>query len=131
MSQENLDALKAGYEAFSRGDIDAAFANFADDIVWEGTNDKVPAGGTYRGLDAVKGEWLKDVAESFEEFTVTPEEFVEGGDVIVMIGEGHAKLKNGATVDGDVCHVWRFSGDKVTAAKFFGDSAAVLEAMQS
>lgn len=37
MSQENVDALRQGYEAFARGDLDAAFQNFADDIVWRGT----------------------------------------------------------------------------------------------
>lgn len=131
MSQEHVDALKDGYEAFSAGDIDRAFENFDDGIVWEGPSDSVPTGGTYRGLDAVKAEWLREVGENFEEFTVTPEEFIDGGDVVVVLGKGHAKVKNGQTVDNDVAHVWRYEGDKIVAGKFFGDSAALLQALES
>ena len=37
MSQ-NVETLQAGYEAFARGDLEAAMENFQDDIRWENPN---------------------------------------------------------------------------------------------
>lgn len=130
MSQENVDLAKQGYDAFGRGDIETAFANFDDGIEWRGVSEDVPAGGTYSGRDAVSGEWLKNVGENFDEFTVSPEEFLDAGDHVVVTGQAHAKLKNGATVDGEFCHVWEYRNGKAVKARFWGDSAALLKATQ-
>ena len=51
----NTDALKQGYEAFGRGDLDGATQNFADDIRWENPEaPQVPNNGTTEGKDNVK-----------------------------------------------------------------------------
>ena len=46
---DKTQVLKDGYEAFARGEIEAATQNFADDIRWEGPNtDRIPGSGTYQ-----------------------------------------------------------------------------------
>jgi ketosteroid isomerase-like protein len=130
MSQENVDALREGYDAYNRGDLDTAFANFDENILWKGGSDLVPGGGEYQGVDQIRNEWLKEIAENFEEFSVTPSEFLDAGDHVVVLGRGHAKLKNGQTSDADVCHVWKYSGEKIVEGRFFGDSASILKAME-
>ena len=130
MSQENVDALKQGYEAFASGDIDGAFANFADDIVWKGTGDSVPAGGTYNGIDAVKNQWLPEFAANYQDFRQNVEELIDAGDCVIGLGTSRSTV-GGQEIKTDFCHVWKYNADgKVVEAQFFTDTAQTLQALQ-
>jgi uncharacterized protein len=129
MSQENVDALRQGYEAFERGDIDAAFENFADDIVWRGTGESVPGGGTYHGVDEIRNKWLPEFAANYQDFRQSAEETLDCGDYVVVLGTSRATV-GGQEIKAPFCHVWKYSGDKVVEATFYGDSAEVLQALQ-
>jgi uncharacterized protein len=129
MSKENVKALSQGYDAFARGDIDAAFANFADDIVWRSTGESVPGGGTYHGVDEIRNKWLPEFGATYQNFRQSPAETLDCGDHVVVLGTSRATV-GGQEIKADFCHVWKFSGDKVVEASFFGDSAQVLQALQ-
>ena len=129
MSQENVQALREGYEAFGRGDIDAAFATFADDIVWKGNSDLVPAGGTYHGIDEIKSKWLPEFGANFQDFRQEIQEVIDAGEYVIVLGTSRATVA-GQQIKDSFCHVWKFSGDKATEATFFGDNAQVLQALQ-
>ena len=47
------------------------------------------------------------VPANFEEFRATPEQFIDAGDHVVVIGIFHDKAKSGATVDAPFVHVQR------------------------
>ena len=129
MSQENVDALQKGYEAFGKGDIDAAFANFADDIVWKGVGDSVPGGGTYNGIDEVKNKWLPEFAATYQDFRQSADELLDCGDYVIALGTSRATVA-GEEIKARFCHVWKYSGDKVVEASFFGDTAQAFQALQ-
>ena len=129
MSQENLDALRGGYEAFASGDIDAAFANFADDIVWRGTGELVPGGGTYNGIDEVKNKWLPEFAANYQDFRQSVDELLDCGDYVIALGTSRATVA-GQEIKAAFCHVWKYSGGKVVEASFFGDTAQAFQALQ-
>jgi uncharacterized protein len=129
MSKENVDALGQGYEAFDRGDFDAAFATFADDIVWRGAGESVPGGGTYHGVDEIRGKWLPEFAATYQGFRMSPAETLDCGDYVVVLGTSRATV-GGQEIKAPFCHVWKYSGGKVVEATFFGDSAQVLQALQ-
>jgi ketosteroid isomerase-like protein len=130
MSQENVEALRNGYEAFSSGNIDAAFENFADDIVWKGTGELVPGGGTYNGIDEVKNKWLPEFAATFQDFSQSVDEILDCGDYVIGLGTSRATVA-GQEIEGSFCHVWKYSGDKIVEATFFGDTAPAYKALQS
>jgi ketosteroid isomerase-like protein len=130
MSQENVDALRNGYEAFSSGNIDAAFENFADDIVWKGTGELVPGGGTYNGIDEIKNKWLPEFAATFQDFSQSVDEILDCGDYVIGLGTSRGTVA-GQEIEGPFCHVWKYSGDKVVEATFFGDTAPVYKALES
>src|SRR5687768_14449974 len=97
MSQ-NSDALKGGYDAFNRGDVDGVAAIFADDIRWEGPNtDGTPMSGTNEGKDSVL-QAVGRIGDDFESFTSTPDEMIEEGDTIVVLSHVEAKTKSGNEV---------------------------------
>jgi ketosteroid isomerase-like protein len=52
MAYPNVDLLRGDYDAFSKGDMDAIRATFADDIVAHIAGHS-PIAGNYRGSDAV------------------------------------------------------------------------------
>jgi ketosteroid isomerase-like protein len=54
MAEDNAALIKGGYDAFSRGDIPAAFAVFAEDIHWH-VPGRGPLSGDYRGHAEVGG----------------------------------------------------------------------------
>lgn len=129
MSQENVDALREGYEGFSRGDVDAAFENFADDIVWRSIGESVPAGGTYNGIEEVRDKWLPEFAANYQDFSQSVDELLDCGDTVVALGTSQANV-GGQQIDEPFCHIWKYSGDKLVEATFFGDTAQTLQALE-
>jgi uncharacterized protein len=130
MSQENVDALQKGYEAFGNGDIDGAFENFSDDIVWKGVGESVPAGGTYHGIDEVRNKWLAEFAANYQDFRQTVDELIDAGDCVIGLGTARSTI-GGEEIKTAFCHVWKYNSDgKVTEAQFFSDTGLTLQALQ-
>jgi uncharacterized protein len=126
----NSDTLKQGYEAFGRGDLDGATENFADDIRWENPEaPQMPNNGVNQGRDAVK-QLFADLDNYWESFTITPDEFIESGDTVVVLSHSEAKGKDaGKEVKLPWVHVWRFSGGKVTEVQALTDTALAADAL--
>ena len=129
MSKENVEALRQGYEAFDRGDFDTAFATFADDVVWRSTGESVPGGGTYHGVDEIRNKWLPEFGATYQDFRQSATETLDCGDHVVVLGTSRATV-GGQEIKAPFCHVWKYSGDKVVEATFFGDTAQAFQALQ-
>ena len=129
MSQENVETLRKGYEAFGKGDIDAAFENFSDDIVWKGLGDSVPGGGTYNGKDEVKNQWLPEFAANYQDFRQDIEELIDAGDWVIVLGTSRATV-GGQEIKSPFAHIWKYADGKAIEARFFGDTAQTLQALQ-
>ena len=86
----NADTVKNGWDAFARGDMDAATATTSDsaEIV---VPESLPWGGTYTGPDGFK-EMIGKFLSNFDEVRPAPQEFIEadGGRVLVTVsGDRH------------------------------------------
>ena len=126
----NTDTLKQGYEAFGRGDLDGAIANFADDIRWENPEaPQIPNNGVTEGKDAVK-QLFAELGNYWESFRIVPDEFIESGDTVVVLSHSESKGKDtGKEVKLPWVHIWRFSGDKVTEVQALTDTALDADAL--
>ena len=126
----NTDTLRQGYEAFGRGDLDGATANFADDIRWENPEaPQLPQNGVHEGKDAVK-QLFAELGEYWESFEIHPDEFHEDGDTVVVLSHSHSKAKEtGKEVKLPWVHVWKFSGDEVKEVQALTDTAMVADAL--
>jgi uncharacterized protein len=112
--EQNLEQTKQAYAAFAAGDVEAASADLADDIVWTVPgNSKVS--GTYRGKDEVIGFWMALAEKSF---TTTPEHFYADDERVVVLtkttADGH---------DSDSVDVLSFRDGKVVKFQNAGDTA--------
>ncbi|MGQ0575279.1 MAG: nuclear transport factor 2 family protein [Pseudonocardia sp.] len=105
-TQSNLATVQGAYDAFGRGDIPAVLAVMAPDIEW------IEAAGPYRGryvgLQQVAEEVFGRIPADWSEFAVTPDEFLEAGDVIVVLGRFTGTAAGtGASMSSRFAHVIR------------------------
>jgi ketosteroid isomerase-like protein len=104
-----IDALRRTYEAFNRGDFDAAVEIAHPEIEF------VPPGGqaSLRGAVAVRA-WMEP--DAFEEQRIEPLDFrVEGNKVLVR---QHAQARgagSGINLDLEAWAVWTFDDDLLAA----------------
>jgi ketosteroid isomerase-like protein len=128
---ENVDALKKGFDGFNQGDADAVAAVFHDEIRWEGPNtQEVPGGGTTEGKDKVM-EMLGGIQEDWDEFQATPDEFIDAGDTVIVLGHLTGKHKDsGNEIKTPFVHVWRMDDAKGKRVQTLVDTHELLEAMQ-
>jgi len=128
----NADTLRQGYEAFARGDLDGATENFADDVRWENPEaPQVPNNGVTQGKDAVK-QIFAELGNYWESFSITPDEFIESGDTVVVLSHSESKGKNtGKEVKLPWVHVWRFRDGKVADVQALTDTALAADAIGS
>jgi ketosteroid isomerase-like protein len=126
----NVDTLKQGYEAFGQGDLDGATENFSDDIRWENPEaPQVPNSGVTTGKEDVKGLFAS-LGDYWSSFALTPDEFVDGGDTVVVLSHVEATAKEtGDSVKLPFVHVWRFSDGKATEVQALTDTAMAADAL--
>ena len=126
----NTELARRSYDAFERGDLDAVVGDMHEEIVWEQAQG-LPHGGVYRGLDEVRraifdpleGEW-------WDEFHAVPDEFLEAGESIVVLGRYTGVAKGTAKpLDVPYLHVWTFRDGKAVRFRQFLDTAGWVEAL--
>lgn len=82
MSAENLEIIRAWYEAFNRGDMDAVLASLTEDFEM-----RVPAyavdGISYLGRDGYEA-WYEGLKESWSSARVTPVVVAHDGQHVVL-----------------------------------------------
>ena len=124
----NVDTARAAYEAFSSGDMDALREMFAEDAEWV-TSDELPLGGRTSGRDAIM-ENFSQIPNYWSEFSVEPDQFIDGGDDVVVHGMQHG-TGDGGSFDAPFLHLMHFEDGKLTRGEFDADSAKALKALGS
>jgi ketosteroid isomerase-like protein len=129
MSQENVEIVKAAYEAFARGGLDPWLEHFADDVEWrsiEGAPDDV---GPIHGKDALRA-WLQDWIDMFDGFWMEPIQLIDAGDDTVVAVErfgGRAKL-SGVETDQTETEVFTIRDGKIAQGREYATRHDALEA---
>ena len=120
-----LETIKAGYAAFGRNDPSVLFAAMDPAIQWnEAEGVPLADRNPYVGPQAVGEGVFARLLAAIDNFTVTPETFVDGGDHVVVLGRYRGTMKNGgATLDAQFCHVFRCHGDKIVTFQQYTDTA--------
>lgn len=125
MSQDDVKTIEGTYDSFGRGDIPGVLSAFTSDIEWvEADGTGLPFAGTHRGPEAVATKVFSTVPENWDDFTVTPERFIDGGDAVVVISRFKGKGKAGTPLDVQSAQVFEMRGGKIARMQHFTDSAA-------
>jgi ketosteroid isomerase-like protein len=125
MSQENVEIVRGGFDAFQEGNLSRMLDLMADDLV---TYRAEPDGATYHGregfLDAT-ADWTED----FSEWLVIPEDYIDAGDrVLVRVRQMARGEASGIPVEGEFWFVFELRGKRIVKLSFYLRRAEALEA---
>ncbi|WP_214316847.1 nuclear transport factor 2 family protein [Nonomuraea sediminis] len=126
---KNLDAVRASYAASDSGDVKGILAPLAPDAQWTEMAG-FPYAGTYTGPQEVLDHVFARLGSEWDGYRADPEEFVDGGDVIVVIGTYSGTYRaTGRHMRARFTHVWHLEDGLARRFEQFTDTALVREAL--
>jgi uncharacterized protein len=126
----NVELIQGLYEAFGRGDIESVLDRLHPDIEWvEPELEALPYSGTHRGFESVVNDVLGLMPQTWETVELGPEVWIDGGDIVGVVGTYNARGKGGRDGSWRFAHVWNLSGGKVIRVESFFDTLAVLRTL--
>lgn len=129
MSQRDIEVVLAAYEAFNRGDMDAAMVAFAPEIEWNGPA-ILPDAQVYHGHEGVRQFWT-NWRESFEDFRVEIEEFIDAGEQVVAMTRVTGRGRDsGIVVDTpSFAQIWTLSEGRAVRVVMLPNRREALESV--
>jgi ketosteroid isomerase-like protein len=127
LTAANVELVRAGWDAFVRGDLEGARARVHPEVVTFRAP-PLPDARTYHGVDGLLqayADWTID----FVEFEMTPGKFMAVGDrVVVEICQRARGQASGALVMGRFWFVYTVAGGMVIRQDMFKSKRQALEA---
>jgi ketosteroid isomerase-like protein len=125
-----VDIVRRSYEAFARDDLDGVMADMHPEIEWHQAQG-LPHGGFYRGLDEVRRNVFDPLHEEWwEEFSADPEEFIDAGAHVIVLGRYVGRAKGtGRQLDVPYAHLWTLREGKAVCFRQFLDTRGWVEAL--
>ncbi len=128
MSQGTVEIVRAGYDAFNRGDIDAILATLDPAIEWWPAADE-PITEPYRGHDGYRAlvgeirEYVPDLQAEIEEV------FAIGDQVVTCLRFFGRGRDSGIAVEIRETNVARFRDGKIVEVREYREKAEALAAV--
>jgi uncharacterized protein len=124
----HTDVVRQGYDAFNRGDVEAALEVLHPEVEWHTYIVPGPGGGVYHGHDGVRELWA-EARRIFGDFRNVPEEIFDVGDaVIAHVSVEGVGARSGAAVQARIAHLYTFRDGKILTVRSFSDHEEALRA---
>jgi ketosteroid isomerase-like protein len=130
MSQENVEIVRRGWEAFIRRDLDALLALCDPAVEWDTTNfEGWPEDGVYRGQAAVR-RFMEDWLGSWDRYEAGVEEYLDDGrdSVVVLCWQQGFGPGSDAPVHMDFAQICTVTDGLVCRIAAWSDREEALEA---
>jgi ketosteroid isomerase-like protein len=128
MSQENVEMVRRAFQAYDRGDIDRALADFAPDCEYFATGAIPGRSGVFRGPEGYK-EFFGWLRGEFDEARVDIDELIDAGESVVVAATIRGRGKqSGAPASWNIWQVWTVQNGKFVRGRGFTNRAEALEA---
>ena len=124
MSQQDVDTLRRAYDAFNRGDVPAVLEVFDPQMEWHEPGGGRAPRGIFRGPQSVGQDVFATVPQNFEEFQAAPEQFIDAGEDVVVVGRFRGRSKSGQQMDLPFVHVFTMRGGKAAAFHNYPEAAS-------
>ncbi len=107
------------FDAFNRGDFEAAFADVHEDVDWGEPPDMPDTGGAYHGHEGLARGFSRFLG-AWEALRVDLIEVIEHGERVVVLTHWHGRSKGtGIEVDQKVAQVYELRDGKVAKVRQF------------
>jgi ketosteroid isomerase-like protein len=128
MSRENVEVMRRAFEAYNRGDVDAAVAYLAPECEYHATGALPGFRGISRGREGYKRfvSWLR---AEFDDARIDVRELVDAGDHVLasLTLRGRGK-RSGAETSWDIWQVWTLQDGKAVRGEGFTNREDALKA---
>jgi uncharacterized protein len=129
MSQENVEIVRSGYEAFARGDIEGVLGIMDPEVDWAPALGPLLGVGPVRGREALSRFLTEDIPSGFDDFESRPLSIEDLGDSVLVhtrfVGRGRA---SGVPVSLEAFSLITLRDGKTVSYRDFETRAAALEA---
>ena len=127
MSQENVEIVRRGVDAFNRRDLAAIIRDFDQDGEWV-EDHRYPGAGTFRGPSGVE-QSIRKWWDAWGEIRMDLDETIDLGDRVVLAGRVRARGHDSdVTVEAPFGGVYEFRERKVVRVQVLGSRDEALEA---
>jgi ketosteroid isomerase-like protein len=127
MSQQNVEALKRGVEAYNQRDIEPFMDLFHPEAEWYPFTAQVEGDEAYHGHEGLR-QWIANTNATFEESEASIDEIRGEGDIVLALGHLHARFRSGVTLDSEIGWVVRFRDGLAVWGRTYESHAQALEA---
>jgi uncharacterized protein len=131
MSHENVQVVRGIYEALAEGDVPAVLEQMDQSIEWNEAENFVYADlNPYVGPQAILDGLFTRLGSEWEGFTVAPEEFLDAGDRVVVLGTYSGMYKaTGRDVRAQFAHIWGVREGRVESFQQYTDTKQFADAV--
>jgi len=129
MSQENVEIVRRGFDAFNARDVDELVSLSAEDCEWRPFRAQLE-GNVYRGHEGVR-QFLRDMDEDWAAFRIDPLEFHDRGERVAVIGRVSALGRDSSLeIDSIAGFVHELDQGRIRRVSSHSDAKAALEAFE-
>lgn len=131
MSQQNMEVICGIYESLSKGDVSAVLGQMHKDIEWREAENFIYADrNPYVGPQAVLEGVFMRLASEWADFTVIPEEWLDAGNHIVVLGSYTGRHKeSGREVRAQFAHIWGVTHGRAVRFQQYTDTKQFADAI--
>jgi ketosteroid isomerase-like protein len=130
MSQENVEIVRAAFEAFLEGDQEKTAQLVDPALEFHGTIGGLQEGQIAHGQSEIDQKFEAEDLEAWEERRLEPEEFIDAGDdVVVLLHEYRRGKGSGVELETETAVVVTVSGGRVVRIQGYMDRDAALAAV--
>ena len=130
MSQENVETLRDGFEAFARGDVDDVLERLDQGVNWSPAIGPILGVETVRGTEDLRRFLTRDLFDGFDQFGAEPLSIEDlGGEyVLVMVRYTGRGQSTGIEMNMTSASLYRMRDGKVVTMRDYSTRAEALEA---
>jgi ketosteroid isomerase-like protein len=126
MSQENVEIVRRGIEAFNRRDLKTWLATFRSGAEIDWSRARGPLKGVYRGHGELEVFW--DGWLTFDWVEVEPHDLTEAGSEVVVPNTTTFRGRQGIEVVARIAFVFTVENGQIARLQMFQERAEALEA---
>jgi ketosteroid isomerase-like protein len=127
MSEETLELARAGYAAWSRGDLEAMLETIDEDVEYRTSGVFPGLEPVYHGHEGMRRFW-DDFRSPWDSLRIVIDDLRESGDQIVALYRFEAVGRDGLTVHRDAANVITLRDGLAIRIDAYGSWEAALEA---
>jgi len=129
MTREDVEIIRAAWNAWLRGDLEALFRTFAPDVVWDTSHFHDWPEASYHGTEGVR-RFLTEWLEVWDEYEVNVEEIlaISDGRVLTLLRQRGRGRSSGAAMDLRMAQIATLRDGKVVRLENYEDRDEALEA---